>query len=131
MNSLELEERPVDNAHILHKHRPPVASPRVQGEVEQRVEELETELKEAHREIERLMKIIEPLERQSTCMVKRQQYWWAGPLLYIQHPKTSAKQQISLIRLIDRDLLSRVFGLAVLLAAPLDAVLDAVPVLFV
>jgi hypothetical protein len=112
------------------------------------VEQLETELKEAHREIERLMRIIDPLERQSTCMAKRQQYWWAGPLLYIQHPKTSAKQQISLIRLIDRDLLSRIFGVAVLLAPPLTAVVldvaldtvldavsddvcDAVPVLFV
>jgi len=72
-------------------------------------------------------------------MAKRQQYWWAGPLLYIQHPKTSAKQQSSLIRLIGRDL-SRIFALTVLLAAPLtavvldtapDAVCDAVLVLFV
>jgi hypothetical protein len=65
MISLELEERPVDvdNAHILRKHRPPVTSPCVRGDVEQRVEELETELKEAHTEMERLMRIIEPLER--------------------------------------------------------------------
>jgi hypothetical protein len=59
----ELEERPVDKAHILRKHQPRVTpritsprvtSPRARGDVGQRVEELETELKKAHREIRKI-----------------------------------------------------------------------------